>query len=924
MKIRSLKQKFILTQGTAILLSITLLGVMNYYILIDFLQRSHYQNLRLISENLAVHVEHDIKRAKDVMERIDTLNYHKTYREMPLTRHLIKYRDIFPALSYLNETGDEEVKVINGLDVDTYNNFAERDWFKKTLRKPNEVLIWGPRDSIDLNETALVFTMARFEYFGDRFAGFLKGCLPLKTITHFLGQTSVGDSGFVTLVDKKGKVLFSTLQKDVLLRMLSAEENDSCNSISQDCLDKNLRGDFFGIDCFAAATQVPSLGWKVIVTMPHKEFMATLTRMKLATLGVALGAIFVGSALAFAMGEKFLRHLRQITDHTRLVASGNLTQRIHLRRDDELKVLADSVNHMTESIAREHAGREALDQLLQSIIDPLVVTGEEGRIVKFNQALLDLLQLPAEALLGQPIQSIFLPSEPLAKPDVLEHKIKEGGLRDHESTIVSTEGIIIPVLFSCSRIESVRQDEQGIIGIFKDITERKRSEQEIVRLAFYDTLTGLPNRSLLMNRLEQALLHGERDYNSRDERLAIMFFDLDRFKYVNDSLGHDVGDQLLIAVSARLQRLFRASDTLARLGGDEFVVILPQVRSSEDVAAVVREVMRGLARPFCLGEHEIFSTTSIGIAMFPHDGRDINTLLKNADTAMYHAKSEGRNTFHFFSPEMNLQSQHRLQLENRLRNAVNLFTDFSLFYQQRVNLATGQVIGAEALIRWNDAELGAVCPDEFIPIAEETGLILPLGEWVLFTACVQAQNWISRGLPLSKLAVNLSGCQLKESNLLELVEKALELSGLPAENLELELTESMLMQTVEKNIHTLQRLKNMGLSLAIDDFGTGYSSLRYLQRFPIDTLKVDRSFVSEIGNGKDDSEIVRATIALGQSLKLNVVGEGVETEAQMLFLQEHHCDEAQGFFFGEPVSASEMEALLVAQLATEQKKSELG
>lgn len=913
MKIRSLKQKFILAQATAILLSISLLGTMNYYILIDFLQRSHYQNLKLMSQNLAIHVDHDLKRAEDVMERINTLDYHKTFRELPLAQHLVKYQDIFPVLSYLNERGDEEVKVIGGLDVEAYSNFADRDWFRKSLRHPNQVMIWGPYDSPELKEPALVFTMARVEYFGDRFAGFLKGCLPLRAITHFLSETSVGESGFVTLIDKDRKVLFSTLQKDVLARMLSAEENDSCSSLSEDCLGKNQRGEFFGIDCFAAASEVSSLGWSVIVTMPHKEFMLTLTRMKFATLGVAIGAIFVGSLLAFAMGEKFLRHLRQITDHTRKVASGNLRARIILKRDDELKVLADSVNDMTESIAREHAGREALDTLLQSIIDPLVVTGEEDRIVKFNQALLELLQVPAEALLGQSIQTLFLDTEPLAAQDGLRLNMAEGDLRDHETTIISSTGKVIPVLFSCSRIESVRSGEVGVIGIFKDITERKRSEQEIARLAFYDTLTGLPNRALLMNRLEMALQQGERDYHAKGEQLAVMFFDLDRFKYVNDSLGHDIGDQLLIEVSHRLQTLFRASDTLARLGGDEFVVVLPRIQRTEDVVSMAREVMSGLERPFCLGEHEIFSTTSIGIALFPHDGRDIRTLLKNADTAMYHAKSDGRNTFHFFSPEMNLQSQRRLQLENRLRNAVNLMEGFNLNYQQRVNLATGQIIGVEALLRWDDTELGSVNPGEFIAVAEETGLILPLGEWVLLTACTQVQQWIFQGLPSIKLAVNLSGCQLKESNLPELVNNALVLSGLAPNFLELELTESMLMQTVEKNIQTLHRLKNLGVTLAIDDFGTGYSSLRYLQRFPIDVLKVDRSFVSEIGNGKEDSEIVRATIALGHSLNLKVVGEGVETKEQMVFLQQHACDEAQGFFLGEPVSAEEMAKLLASQ-----------
>ncbi|MEJ2201654.1 MAG: EAL domain-containing protein, partial [Desulfuromonadaceae bacterium] len=749
-------------------------------------------------------------------------------------------------------------------------------------------------------------------------------CVPFCSITQFFEQAPVGEGGFVILLDAEQRVLSSTLAAALPARISDRRGNDSGVLPVLAASEGALRTDLFGIDCFAAATKIPSLGWSVIVAKPYQGFMMVLSGLKTIFLIVAICAVMIGSVLASVMGERFLRRLRLITEHTSRVAAGNFSQRIMLRCDDELKALADSVNNMTENIAREHAGREALNQLLQSIIDPLVVTGEEDRIVKFNQSLLDLVQLPAEALLGQPIQSLFFEAEPLAGIDGLRLKMREGDLRDHETTIVSSSGGVIPVLFSCSRIESARYGEEGVIGIFKDITERKQSEQEIARLAFYDTLTGLPNRSLLMNRLELALKQGERDYHAKGEMLAVLFFDLDRFKYVNDSLGHDVGDQLLVEVSNRLQKLFRASDTLARLGGDEFVVVLPRIRKNEDVIGMARGVMSGLERPFCFGEHEIFSTTSIGIAMFPQDGRDMRTLLKNADTAMYYAKADGRNAYHFFSPEMNLRSQKRLLLEGRMRNAINLLEGFSLRYQQRVNLVTGQIIGAEALLRWDDAELGSVCPSEFIPIAEETGLILPLGEWVLLTACCQAQEWIAQGLSFSKLAVNLSGCQLKEANLPDLIESALNLSGLSPKYLELELTESMLMQTVEKNIQTLHRLKNLGITLAIDDFGTGYSSLRYLQRFPIDVLKVDKSFISEIGNGNDDSEIVRATIALGHNLNLKVVGEGVETKEQMIFLQMHSCDEAQGFLFGEPVTAEEMGERLVAQQPRIQLKSVVG
>jgi predicted signal transduction protein with EAL and GGDEF domain len=374
-----------------------------------------------------------------------------------------------------------------------------------------------------------------------------------------------------------------------------------------------------------------------------------------------------------------------------------------------------------------------------------------------------------------------------------------------------------------------------------------------------------------------------------------------------------VGDLLLKEMADRLTGVFRASDTLAHMGADEFVVLLPRVKQAEDAACLARDAMAVCSRAFHVAGQEIYLSLSIGVALYPEDGKDSVAILKNVDAALHHAKTGGRGSFRFFSQEMDLKSRERLRLESRLRSAVSRLEGFSLHYQQRVDLASGRIVGVEALLRWQDDELGAVSPVDFIPVTEETGLILPLGEWVLRTACAQAQMWLAEGLPPVKMAVNLSGCQLNDPGLPELVDQILRQTGFAPTSLELEITESMLMESVERNIETMRQLKALGVSLAIDDFGTGYSSLRYLQHFPIDVMKIDRSFVSEIGNCKQDSAIIRATIALAQSLNLRVVGEGVETAEQFDFLLSHQCHEAQGYLLSRPVPAGEFSRQLAGQ-----------
>lgn len=435
--------------------------------------------------------------------------------------------------------------------------------------------------------------------------------------------------------------------------------------------------------------------------------------------------------------------------------------------------------------------------------------------------------------------------------------------------------------------------------------ERKRSQAEIKKLAYYDMLTGLPNRVLFADRLKQAIVMAERD--QRD--VALLFLDLDNFKNINDSIGHAYGDRLLKISADRIQQCLRSSDTVARIGGDEFVVILPLATGAEDVSKVAHKILDALRKPVQFEEHEIYTSGSIGISMFPNDGASVDDLLKNADIAMYQAKEGGRNNFQFFSQSMNAQALTRQLIESSMRQAISR-NEFYLVYQPQFDIGSRSIVGLEALLRWQHPQKGSIAPLQFIVIAEETGMIMPIGEWVLRTACNQAKAWHDAGSPWLRIAVNISARQFKQDSFVALVKSILDESGLPPACLELELTESAIMEQADKNIQALQELKSLGIKLSIDDFGTGYSSLSYLKHFPIDRLKIDRSFISDINNDSDDAAIAEAIIVMAHSLKLDVVAEGVEQEEQLSFLDSLNCDMFQGYLLSRPLSVPDISALL--------------
>jgi diguanylate cyclase (GGDEF)-like protein/PAS domain S-box-containing protein len=438
-----------------------------------------------------------------------------------------------------------------------------------------------------------------------------------------------------------------------------------------------------------------------------------------------------------------------------------------------------------------------------------------------------------------------------------------------------------------------------------NITELKLAEKAIQQLAQYDTLTRLPNRMLLQDRLGQVLAKAKRERL----RAAVLFLDLDRFKLVNDSLGHAAGDNLLKIVAARLNDCVRQSDTVARLGGDEFIIVLPTVPQTEDVTLIAKKVLQSLACPVDLEGQEVFTSTSIGIALYPVDGKDVDSLIRCADMAMYRAKETGRNTYQFFSEEMNQQMRQRLAMENGLRHALER-RELQLHYQEQTDLASGKITGVEVLLRWQHPELGILPPSVFIHLAEETGLMLPIGEWVLRTACAQNRAWQESGLPPLRITVNISGRQLNHYRLVENLARILNETELSPQWLELELTENLISNDIESTLKILRALKRLGVSLAIDDFGTGFSSLKNLKRLPIDRLKIDHSFLQGLGNSADSTAIIKTIIAMAHNLGTRVIAEGVETNQQRDFLKDHGCDEVQGYYFSRPVPHDEFSKLL--------------
>jgi diguanylate cyclase (GGDEF)-like protein/PAS domain S-box-containing protein len=556
------------------------------------------------------------------------------------------------------------------------------------------------------------------------------------------------------------------------------------------------------------------------------------------------------------------------------------------------------------------AEKERAQVTLNSIGDAVICTDLAGNISYLNAVAEEMTGWSGQDAAGRPMADVFRILDATTReiiPNPMELAVVQNRTMNLPSNchLIHRDGSETPIEDSVSPIHDRQGRSTGAVIVFRDVSEARAMTEQMTYSAQHDFLTGLPNRMLLNDRVSQAIAVAPR----HNRKVAVLFLDLDRFKHINDSLGHSIGDKLLQSVAKRLVDCVRSSDTVSRQGGDEFVVLLSEVEQAQDAEITARRVLETIAASHSVDDHDLHVTVSIGISIYPGDGLDGETLIKNADTAMYHAKENGRQSYQFFEQAMNTRAVARQSIEESLRRALER-QEIALYYQPKVNLRTGEITGAEALIRWNHPTRGIISPAEFIPVAEDCGLILPIGSWVLREACQQARIWLDAGLPLNTVAVNISAMEFRDSHFLERVFTILDQTGLDPRFLELELTEGLLMKSAESTESILKTLRARGVQVAIDDFGTGYSSLSYLTKFPIDALKIDQSFVHRITTAPDDTTIVTAIISMARSLNMRVVAEGVETQDEMTFLRAHKCDEAQGYYFSRPVVAPQFAILL--------------
>lgn len=595
---------------------------------------------------------------------------------------------------------------------------------------------------------------------------------------------------------------------------------------------------------------------------------------------------------------------RKLNDRSLEVMSAELEERNQALRKE--------LNERLQAESRIEQSLSLLRATLDATADGIIAIDSSQRVESFNARLLEMWHIPPEVIGRLHARDVTIRiAGQLIAPDAFFEMAKHFDAHPDAERFEALELNDGRALECYSRPRRIGEQIVGRLWSFRDITGRRQAETRLAYMANYDSVTGLPNRHLLRERLDRAIKHEARKHH----HLALMFLDLDNFKTINDTLGHDVGDRVLQVVANRLLSCLRDCDTVARIGGDEFVVLVEDMTTMESIAALAQAIIDSLSRPFPLDGHEMFCTVSVGIAIYPNDSESLDGLMKNADSAMYRAKEQGRNTYRFFTEDMHRRAYERLLLENRLRGALKR-GEFELHYQPQIDVTSGATVGIEALLRWNDEGRRLVQPIEFIGVLEDTGMIVEVGHWVLEEACAFNKSLRDIGLAPIRIAVNISPRQFRQKGLVESIRQTLSNTGLGAEYLDLEITEGVLADALDAP-DVLERLSGMGVQLSIDDFGTGYSSLSYLKRFPINTLKIDRSFVRDIMTDSDDTAITAAIIALSRSLRLKVIAEGVETDEQLTCLKQHGCDEVQGNVCARPMPGE----MLVEWLRTDQQKA---
>ena len=711
--------------------------------------------------------------------------------------------------------------------------------------------------------------------------------------------------------DAKGELMFEGFVYDITERKLAEQQLASSNAQRKAVLDAASRVSIIATDAEGTITVFNSgaermLGYSAAEVIGRRSITDLHRAEELEEHANRLQSEFGERLSGFdILGHRADREGLEEREWTYVKKDGgNITVLLSvtaLRRDDGwLTGFLHVANDVTERKQAEETLRKQSAAMTASM-DGIGIVNDRLQFTVVNDALAKLYGYPdPQSMVGLPLNSLYEPATYERFTNTILPIVYQRGRWRGEAPGLRHDGLTFPQEISISAIEG-----GGLVCVVRDITERTYAEEQIKHLAYHDALTALPNRLLFKDRLTVAISHAQRERR----KLAVLFLDLDRFKVINDSLGHNIGDQLLQAVSARVQSCVRESDTVARLGGDEFTVLLPQLPHGEDAALVAQKIIDAVRYPFHIEGREFFMTTSIGISLYPDDGIDAESLIKNADTAMYQAKEQGRDNYQLFNAFINAKALQRIALEHGLRKAL-ANQELAVYYQPIFDFRTGRISGMEALLRWNHPTLGMIPPAVFIPLAEAIGVMIPIGTWAMRAACAQAKAWHDAGFRSLSLAVNLSVCQLQQPDLLQRVREILEETALPSRMLELEITESSAMQSPENSVRTLYDLKKLGVRISLDDFGTGHSSLSYLKRFPIDTLKIDQSFVHDITHDPDTAAIVTAIIAMAHSLRLKVIAEGVEFTEQSSFLKRYGCDQMQGYLIKAPVPVDRFTDLL--------------
>lgn len=730
---------------------------------------------------------------------------------------------------------------------------------------------------------------------------------------------TLGKSGILRLISNNGQVLLHA--KDT--RILQDVAQGAGPLVEKALRDGMATGRHFGMSnqvLIASLQRLKSVNWILAASYPEEEVYARAHTVRLWFVVATLTGMAIAVALVLVMMRLLTRPLSQLATHVATLPEKTGDARfIHLPVNGEIGNLTGAFNSMVEEIDQSTQALRNSEQRYRIVTeftnDFTYWRRPDGSFEFISPACLEVTGYSREELFAQPslMEEMIHPAD---RPMVDQMATESGdpincNHEEIEYRIITKGGSIRWVRHNCRPIVDDNGTFLGRRGCRSDITERKQLADQVSHMVLHDLLTGLPNRSLFADRLYLATAQKER--NNR-ELTVVLFFGIDRFKLINDTLGHETGDRLLIMIAERLRKLLHPDDTLCRFGGDVFAFILPGRESRHEAVTMSYRILASLSDPFNPAGQQVTLSGSIGIAICPQDGSDAETLQKNAETAMYDAKRSGKNCFRFYAREMNAQAAEMLRLDNSMPLGL-ANGDFYLHYQPQLELKNDTVIAVEALLRWRHPELGMIPPDRFIPLAEDSGFIIKLGEWVLRTACMQCAEWQKNGPAPLRIAINVSGRQFSEPDFVDMVAAALSDSGLPPELLELELTESLLISNEQQALQKLQLLKSMGIFLAIDDFGTGYSSLAYLKHFPLDRLKIDKSFINDILSDPDDAAITEAIIAMGHSLKLKVIAEGVETREQLVFLEDRGCDEMQGYFLSKPLSEHDLNVFVTARLA---------